>query len=86
MVGALTFNDDGTVGAIYSDEIAGYLEDLSPDGQVEIKRASDVEPVDGGGWRASIRPWVPGGAVDLPATATRAESLAQEVTYLDGAL
>lgn len=82
-LGVLTFEDDGTAGAIYTDEIAEYLRDLSPDGTINVQRASEVEPTpDGQGWVATMRPWVPGGAVELPARPTRAEALAAEVQYL----
>lgn len=85
VLGALTFLDDGTVGAIYTDEAAEYLRDLSPTGSVEVRRASDVEPA-GDGWVAAMRVWVPGGAVALPAAATRAEALAAEARYLESVL
>jgi len=84
-LGALVFNDDGTVGAIYTDTVAGYLRDLSPSGHVEVLRASDVEPEDGG-WAARIRSWVPGGEVTLPVTEHRTAALAAEVRYLEEVL
>ena len=75
----LTFYDDGTAGALYSDDLAPLLHVLGP---VTTVRASDVEP-DGLGWSASVRAWVPGGAVTLGPFRTRGEALAAEVAHLE---
>lgn len=48
----LTFALDGTASTIYADDIKPLLTSL---GQLETRRASDVEP-DGEGWSAWIRP------------------------------
>ncbi len=69
---------DGRFGCLYSDEVAPLLRTL---GDLETRRASDVEP-DGEGWSAWIREWVPGGAVRLGPFPTRAQALAAEVEYL----
>lgn len=58
VLAALTFRDDGTVGAIYTDEAADYLRDLSPDGAITTRRASDVEPAPDGRWSVRFRRWV----------------------------
>jgi len=74
--------ETGTFGAIYSDALRQYFDDL---GHSVTQRASDVEP-DGDGWTASIRAWVPGGAVVLGPFNTRSEALEAEVSHLESVL
>lgn len=78
----ITFEDDGTASAIYSDLLAPYLRDL---GHVQTTRASDVEP-EGDGWGVQIRAWVPGGARRIGPFATREAALVAEVAYLRAVL
>lgn len=70
---------DGSVRTIYSDAIAPLLGAL---GCVDIRRASHVEPADGGGWEANLSPV--GGPL-LGSFPLRAEALAAEVDWLKGA-
>ena len=75
----LIFHHDGTVGFIFSDDLAAVARELVQDGHLEIRRASDVEP-SGEGWRAVMRPWA--GGADLGVFPTRAEALAAEIAHL----
>lgn len=74
----------GTVEAIYSDSLARLF--INPAAvSVETARASDVEPVPGGGgWVATMRPEF-GGAV-LGPFALRQQALDAEVVYLNDQL
>lgn len=69
-----TIDAQGGVRAIYSDALAPLMEL----GQAEVKRASHVEPGEGG-WIADLSPV---GGPCLPATKLRAEALAREVEWL----
>ena len=70
---------DGTVRYIYSDDLHAAL---SPLGESTIRRASHVEPDEGGGgWAADMGPV--GGPV-LGPFASRREALAREVEWLSG--
>lgn len=75
----VTFETDGRAHAIYSDEAAAMLRAVGY--TLDTKRASDVEPC-GDGWTATMRDWVPGGAVTLGPFKTRDEALKEEVAYL----
>lgn len=85
VLATLTFRDDGAVGAIYSDEAAEYLRDLSPDGTIRTRRASDVEPGADGRWRVRFRRWVRelGAPRGLGGFRWRREALEAEVRRLD---
>lgn len=77
----LTF-EGGAASGIYADELLPIFDALGP---TVTRRASDVEP-EYGGWVATMRSWVPGGAVRLGPFPTRAEALSAEVAYLRGVL
>ena len=69
---------DGDIQCIYDDELLPVFNEL---GTITRARASHVEPVDGSTeWQADMSPV---GGPKLPATATRKESLKQEVDYLN---
>ena len=79
----LSVSPDGTITAIYSDELVG----LNRLGEVEIERASNVEPITvlvehatrrRAGWQAIMAD----GTV-LPVCETREAALALEVEYLE---
>jgi hypothetical protein len=74
----LVIDSDGTVLAIYSDDLR--LQELGSalGSAPEIKRASQVEPAEGG-WQADMEL---SGGPRLPVSPTRAEALAQEVAWL----
>jgi hypothetical protein len=72
----LDFNTDGTVTAIYSDDLAGLLATAS---KVSIKRASHVEPTEDGKWTADMAP--SGGPVLGPFN-LRGEALDAEQEWL----
>lgn len=72
---ALTVETDGTIRAIYADEIEPVLSL----GLVSIDRVSHVEPANGGGWTADMSPV--GGPV-LGPFGLRCEALAAEVAWL----
>jgi hypothetical protein len=75
----IVFDEDGTFGAVYDDAIVELLRDLTPAGEFEIRKASDVEPVAGGhGFTARIRSWVPGGEEVLGPFPLRAEAVEAE--------
>ncbi len=65
--------------AIYSDA----LEPLLDEGRATIRRASHVEPADGGGWTADMSPV--GGPI-LGPFRLRADALAKEVEWLKARL
>lgn len=67
---------DGTLRFVHSDSVAQLARGL---GELRIARASHVEPTSDGRWQADMSPV---GGPALPATDTRAESLAQEHAYL----
>jgi hypothetical protein len=73
----LSFNDNGEVQSIYNEELE--LEEL---GDSTIKRASHVEPCDGG-WSADLSPI--GGPVLGPFT-KRSEALKAEHKYINDML
>lgn len=78
----LVVRPDGSVAAIYADALLPVLDALG--GEPEIRRASHVEPAEGGGWTADMRPSggpVLGDAVGAPFR-TRAAALAAEVAWL----
>lgn len=99
--GEIVFEEDGTATAIYSDGLAEYLRDLSPDGTIVVRRASSVEfDSDLQGWVVFVNGSVgergvlcaekktPG--INQPggccAHPTREAALAAEVAYLEGVL
>jgi hypothetical protein len=73
-VSTVVIDADGSLMAIYDDELAGLLDE----GTATITRASNVEPDAAGYWVATMAD----GAV-LPACKLRAEALAAEVAYLE---
>ena len=80
----IVVNTDGTLAFIYDDKLTG----LMAEGQATVKRASHVEPADGGGWEADMRPVMGKAGPVLRAPdgqpfKTRAEALAAEVAYLN---
>lgn len=80
----IVIEPDGTVVAIYSDDLAGLL----AEGVAEVTRASHVEPMSGGGWEADMRP-VAGEAgpvlrgADGKGFALRADALAAEIEWIN---
>jgi hypothetical protein len=75
----LVIDNAGTITLIYADDLQAVMET----GTVTIRRASHVEPMDGGAmgwWSADLSPV--GGPV-LGPFKTRAEALAAEVEYLE---
>jgi hypothetical protein len=70
----LRVGSDGTVRMIYQESI-----DLRPLGSMEIRRASRVEPIEGGRWIADLT--LSGGPI-LGPLETRSEALAVEVAWL----
>lgn len=64
------------MGFIYSDDMA----DLLLEGQSTVRRASHVEPIQGGGWQADMAPV--GGPI-LTGFKLRQEALDAEVDYLN---
>jgi hypothetical protein len=78
----LAIETDGTITAIYDDELA----DLVALGNGSIRRVSDVEPDTLGGWTAFIRSNEPAGGPYSQALGSfrlRSEALAAEVAYLE---
>lgn len=80
----LVICDDGTIVGIYNDDLVGLLSQ----GRAEVRRASHVEPADGGGWEADMRPAMGEAGPVLRAPdgqpfKTRAEALAAEVAYIN---
>lgn len=77
----ITIAADGTLTFIHSDELVDIMEQ----GEARIRRASHVEPADGGGWTADMAP--SGGPVLVAADGrpfrTRGEALAAEVSWLE---
>lgn len=80
----IVIEPDGTAVFIYNDELAGLL----AEGVAEVTRASNVEPMIGGGWEADMRP-VAGEAgpvlrgADGKGFALRADALAAEVEWIN---
>jgi hypothetical protein len=75
----VTVKPDGTIAAIHNDALAALYEE----GKAEVKRASHVEPVNGGeqvNWVADMSPIAPG--VVLGPFRLRSEALAAEVEWL----
>ena len=70
----LVVHADGSLRCLYDETL-----DLSPLGQVTIRRASHVEPTDQGQWQADLSP-VNGPA--LGPFALRGEALAAQVEWL----
>lgn len=70
---------DGRLVLVYADALAPLLRE----GPHVIRRASNVEPAEGGGWSADLEPV--GGPV-LGPYALRSEALAAEVAWLEGRL
>ncbi|MDP3767105.1 MAG: hypothetical protein Q8S13_03745 [Dehalococcoidia bacterium] len=77
----LFIRPDGSIETIYSDDLQLALAET---GTHNVKRASHVEPADGGGWTADMSP-IRGGPV-LGPFPTRADALAAEVDWLAAAL
>lgn len=71
----LEFDTDGTAKMIYTEEL-----DLNELGQLNISRASHVEPTNDGKWTADMKPV--GGPVLGPYN-TRKEALEEEVKWLE---
>mgnify|MGYP001185070796 CR=1 FL=1 len=71
----LEFDTDGTAKMIYTEEL-----DLNELGQLNISRASHVEPTADGKWTADMKPV--GGPVLGPYD-TRKEALEEEVKWLE---
>lgn len=69
------FNPNGTAKMIYTEEI-----DLNELGELNISRASHVEPTASGKWTANMAPV--GGPV-LGPYKTRKEALAEEIEWLE---
>ena len=67
----------GNARAIYDDALIGILESV---GNLVVRRASHVEPLDGGGWGVSMAPC--GGGL-LGPYRTRCEALAEEIKWLE---
>ena len=65
----------GTLRCLYTEEL-----DLDALGELSIRRASHVEPTDGGGWTADLSPV--GGPV-LGPFATRSAALPAEIAWLE---
>jgi hypothetical protein len=73
----IQISTNGQISAIYFDDLVGLCEQ----GKTEIKRASHVEPVEGGhGWMVDMDPV--GGPMIGPYR-TRGEALTAEINYLD---
>lgn len=75
---SLAIADDGTITAIYSDQLA----DLFKEGEAKTTRASHVEPCEGG-WSADMSPV---GGPMLGPFPLREEALAAEVEWLEAKL
>lgn len=76
----LRIEPDGTVLALYSDELEPLLKVLLTQGKGTITRASHVEPNSAGGWTADLSP------VDGPMLGpfpTRAAALAAETAWIE---
>jgi hypothetical protein len=71
----LKISRKGTITAIYSDELAGLIDQ----GRAEIRRASHVEPTEGG-WAADLAPV--GGPI-LGPFKLRQDALQAEVAWLN---
>ena len=72
----ISIEDGGRVRLVYSDELACLL----GEGAAVIRRASHVEPAEGGGWTADMGP--SGGPV-LGPFALRSEALAAEYLWIE---
>jgi hypothetical protein len=71
----ITIRPDGSLAFIYADELRGLLDT----GDAQVRRASHVEPTEGGDWTADMGP------MDGPVLGpfrTRAEALAAETEWL----
>lgn len=69
-------DSDGSIRAIYSDDVADVLREV---GALDIRRASHVEPDQDGRWTADMTPV--GGPVERGFT-TRSGALSWEVAWL----
>lgn len=69
------FNPNGTAKMIYTEEI-----DLNELGELNISRASHVEPTASGKWMADMSPV---GGPTLGPYKTRKEALAEEIEWLE---
>jgi hypothetical protein len=67
---------NGVIHAIYDDALIGLFEDAT----VSTRRASHVEPVDGGGWSADLSPV---GGPMLWNFKTRKDALDAEARYIN---
>jgi hypothetical protein len=76
----LVFDADTFTG-IYSDAIDYQPLAKALGGEARVRRASEVEPVPGGGWSPDMRRV--GGPESLGVFPRRAEALAAEVAWLD---
>lgn len=74
----LFIDDAGTVRAIYDDDLRLPELGAALGSEPEIRRASQVEPADGG-WQADM---ALSDGPKLPVCATRAEALALEIEWL----
>lgn len=75
----VTVKPDGTIAAIHNDALA----DLYEEGKAEVKRASHVEPVDGGeqvNWVADLSPL---NGPKLGPFRLRSDALAAEIEWLE---
>jgi hypothetical protein len=77
----VTFEEDGSFGAIYDDALLEYVQALGT--APRIRRASAVEPAPTGGWTVELADWVPGeGGRTFVGFPTRQEALDFEVAEL----
>lgn len=79
MTHSIIISPDGTLHFVYDDRLAS----LAQFGDMEIRRASSVEPAAGGGWEADMRPLAgPDGPV-LGPFPLRGQALAAEVEWVE---
>jgi len=67
----------GAVRCLYSDALA----DLLDEGETTVRRASRVEPAEGGGWTVDLSPV--GGPARLGPFRLRGEALAAEAVWIE---
>lgn len=75
----ISIGADGTITAIYSDDLA----DLFAEGHVHIQRASHVEPEPDGTWSADLAPI---GGPKLTGFRLRQDALDAEIAFLEAYL